>query len=122
MQLRASVLVALAVALGCQAGKRRAGPRGLEVTALFADPGGHALERCLKELARSHEAHPDGLLFFDRTSKLTVRPPRRAKSEPYHAHILHRVGGRFSTRSFRRAIRVWWRWTFRASTSRRRSW
>jgi hypothetical protein len=93
MQLRLFLLIGLAAVLGCQARERRAERGGLEVTALFADPDGHFLGRCLKDLARSYETHPDGILFFDRSSKLTVRPPRRAKSEPYHVHVLHRVAG-----------------------------
>ena len=95
--LRGIVAVSIAAFFGCQVVDPLSGPPALEVTTLFVDQtpdGSHALDRCLKELARSYADDHDGVLFFDKTSKIRVTPPRRDKSEPYHVHVLHRVAGR----------------------------
>lgn len=94
--LRGIVAVFIAAFFGCQVVDPLSGPPALEVTTLFVDQtpdGSHAVDRCLKELARSYVDDHDGVLFFDKTSKIRVTPPRREKSEPYHVHVLHRVAG-----------------------------
>jgi len=92
-QVRSILLGSLAAFIGCQAVDLRSGPPSLEVSTLFVDRQSHDAHECLKGLAKSYSDFPDGVLFFDKTSKVKAVPPRRAKSEPYHAHVLHRVAG-----------------------------
>jgi hypothetical protein len=95
LERRLLIIVGLALAASCRsAGDAGAGvPKGVEVSALFVDGAGHELATCLKDWARSYVAYPDGILFFDPGSTVSVKVPRGERAEPYHVHVLHRVAG-----------------------------
>lgn len=91
--LRRCLLLSLAAFLGCQVIDPRSGPPALEVSILWVDSPRHDAHHCLKELAQSYMDYQEGVLFFDKTSKVKVKPPHRENSEPYHIHVRHRVAG-----------------------------
>jgi hypothetical protein len=67
------------------------GPGGVVVESVFLE-GDHGAERCLGQLAKSLRDLPDGVLFFDRDSRIRTTPPRGPGIESYHVHLFHRVG------------------------------
>ncbi len=91
-----AVIVVLAVLapLGCRSGPDEAtgGRASARFEVTFVGPD-HEVGGCLKALGDSLIDHPDGVLFFDRDSRIKVKPPRGRGVEPYHVHLEHRVAG-----------------------------
>lgn len=86
--------LAVAALAGCQTaptGAEAPIPPSARVRVVFT-PQDHHAEQCLKALAASLEEVPDGVLFYDRDSRIRVTPPRGQGIEPYHCHVRHRVG------------------------------
>lgn len=87
----AGMLLFLLPFAGC-----RLGELGVEkkasVTALFSERE-HKMRSCLRELAHSYAELQDSILFVDKDSRIRVKPPTAPGCEPYHAHLMQRVGG-----------------------------
>ena len=65
----------------------------MKVESVFLPPD-HELSACItKGLAASYLTQTDGVLFFEKDSKIRVTPPRGGMTEKYHLHLIHRVAG-----------------------------
>lgn len=91
--MKRAICVAILVALGCRGNGDGTPANQVRVEACFVPTGRHAAKDCMKALAASHASLEDGLLFFERDSRLRVTPPRGHHAEPYHVHLEHRVAG-----------------------------
>ncbi|HTF58233.1 MAG TPA: hypothetical protein VK661_13460, partial [Planctomycetota bacterium] len=94
--LRPSFVVALGLLLplfACRSADKR--PSWLDrkpaytFEVLFVEKG-HELSACARGLKESLLGLPDGVLFFEADSKVRIKAPKG--KEPYHVHLIHRVG------------------------------
>ena len=87
-------ILAVAALAGCQSVPTGPGapiPPNARVRVVFTEQD-HDAGKCLKALSASLEEVPDGVLFYDRDSRIRITPPRGRGIEPYHCHIKHAVG------------------------------
>ena len=77
--------------LGCSGGSHRPEPK-VECSTLFLAPDHQAQSGCLGALFPGFDIS-DSVIFYDKTSKIRVLPPRLPHSEPYHCHLYQRHQG-----------------------------